>query len=88
LPDNGAFRLELGAEDAPPAPGAGESMRVIARSGLRLRSGPGVEFDPIGLMPFGTVVRVAGRTGDWVMVDKNGDGAGDGFCLGAFLQSA
>jgi hypothetical protein len=88
LPDNGAFQLDVGADDVAPGPGTGESMRVIARAGLRLRAGAGVEFDAIGLMPFGSVVRVAGRSGDWVMVDKNGDGASDGFCLGAFLQPA
>src|SRR5215204_7352745 len=29
-------------------------FRVIARDGLRLRSGPGLEFDILGLLPFGT----------------------------------
>jgi hypothetical protein len=88
LPDNGTFQLDTEAEDSEPAMVGGDSMRVIARTGLRLRSGPGVEFDPIGLMPFGTVVRAVGRNGDWVMVDKNGDGASDGFALGSFLQTA
>ena len=85
LPDNGTFALDAEAEDDEPVAGAGEAMRVIARSGLRLRSGAGVQFDPIGLMPFGTVVRAIGRSGDWVMIDRNGDGASDGFALGAFL---
>jgi hypothetical protein len=88
LPDNGAFQLDTAADDSEPAATGGEEMRVIARAGLRLRSGAGVQFDPIGLMPFGTVVRAIGRNGDWVMVDKSGDGASDGFALGAFLAPA
>lgn len=88
LPENGAFQLASDlADDSIPAAG-GESMSVIARAGLRLRSGPGVQFDQIGVMPFGTVVRVVGRSGDWLMVDRSGDGASDGFCLGSFLRAA
>ena len=88
LPDNGAFQLDTKADDNEPAAAGGESMRVIARAGLRLRSGPGVQFDPTGLMPFGTVVKVVGRNGDWAMIDRNGDGASDGFSLGSFLAPA
>lgn len=88
LADTGAFQLDTEADDGEPAPAGGEQLRVIARSGLRLRSGPGIAFDPIGLMPFGTVVRAAGREGDWVKIDRNGDGAVDGFALGAFLAPA
>jgi hypothetical protein len=88
LPDNGSFQLDTESDEGEPVPGAGEQMRVIARSGLRVRSGPGVQFDAIGLMPFGTIVRAISRNGDWVMVDKNGDGASDGFALGAFLTPA
>lgn len=87
LPDNGAFQLEAETADSEPVPASGEQLRVIARSGLRLRAGPGTQFDPIGLMPFGSVVRGAGREGDWVKIDKNGDGAIDGFALGAFLAA-
>ena len=88
LADNGTFQLEAEPADTEPSAGGGEAMRVIARAGLRLRAGPGVEFDPIGLMPFGTVVKVVGRSGDWAMVDRNGDGASDGFSLGSFLAPA
>jgi hypothetical protein len=89
LPDNGAFQLDVDAEDVvTPVLNGSETMRVMARTGLRLRAGPGVEFDPIGLMPFGTVVRVVGRSGEWMMIDKNGDGASDGFSLGSFLSPA
>lgn len=88
LPDNGAFQIEADADDSEPVPAGGEQLRVIARSGLRLRAGPGTQFDPIGLLPFGSVVRGEGREGDWVKIDKNGDGAIDGFALGAFLAAA
>ena len=89
LPDAGAFQLATNLDEGgtPPAGGA-ETYTVIARSGLRLRSGPGVEFDAIGLMPFGSVVRIVERNGAWAMIDKNGDGAGDGFCLASFLRPA
>lgn len=88
LPDNGTFQLEAEADEGEPAAAAGERLRVVARSGLRLRAGPGTQFDPVGLMPFGSIVRGAGREGDWVKIDRNGDGAIDGFALGAFLAVA
>ncbi len=63
----------------------GLRMRVIARSGLRLRAGPGVEFDSLKLLPFGSVVMPLRTSGSWTMVDLNGDGAADGFVSGAYL---
>jgi hypothetical protein len=89
LPDMGAFQLPADIGDGEPPPlGESGTFRVIARSGLRVRSGPGVTFDAIELLPLGTAVKIVGRSGDWAMIDKNGDGASDGFCLASFLQPA
>ncbi len=61
--------------------------QVNARSGLRVRSGPGTNFDVIDLLPFGHRVYVGRRQGDWVEVDLQGDGVIDGFVFASFLQS-
>ena len=61
--------------------------RVVTRSGLRLRGGPGTAFDIITVLEFGTVLEVVGRSGDWAKVDLVNDGAPDGFVHGAFLQA-
>jgi len=95
-PDFGAFTIA--DEDAAvhtdvPVPGTGATAvsgvahRVTARSGLRLRSGPGTDFDVIGGLPFGATVRVLARRGGWAKIDRNGDGAVDGFAFGDFLEA-
>ena len=69
---------------------AAASARLIvkARSGLRLRAGPGTNFDVQNVLPFGTAVTVVSRNGDSAAVDLDGDGAIDGFALAAFLGEA
>ncbi|HEX8666565.1 MAG TPA: glycoside hydrolase domain-containing protein [Beijerinckiaceae bacterium] len=86
-PDFGQF----GAGGRIPAPAPGPDgvvrrFRVIARDGLRLRSGPGLEFDRLGLLPFGTVVTAVRREGEWTFVDLQGDGAVDGAVFSALLS--
>jgi hypothetical protein len=71
---------------APPPATSAVAMRVNARAGLRLRSGPGTEFDSVKLLPFGTQVFVTKTVGSWTMVDLEGDGAADGFVSGAYLS--
>jgi len=61
--------------------------RIIARSGLRLRGGPGTEFDVIGSLSAGSIVTRVSQHGDWLSVDLAGDGLADGFCHGGFLQA-
>src|SRR5262245_38991587 len=61
---------------------------VKARSGVRLRAGPGTEFDVQRVLPFGTKVSVVSRTGDFAAVDLNGDGAIDGFVFAGLLGEA
>lgn len=59
---------------------------VTARSGLRLRAGPGTEFDVLRLLPAGTVLSIARRLGDWAIVDLEHDGFVDGAVHSAFLR--
>jgi Bacterial SH3 domain len=60
---------------------------VIARDGLKLRSGPSVDFGSIRTMPEGTIVRVLSREGMWALVDLEGDGRADGFMNQPFLRA-
>ena len=62
---------------------------VIARSGLRLRSGPGLDFDIINVLANGTVITVKGFNGDnqnWAQVDLEGDSSVDGYVFRTYLQ--
>lgn len=75
----------LGSAQPPtPAPSAGV-LYVNARSGLRLRSGPGTDFDIIRLLPFGVLVHPLKTVESWTCVDLQGDGAADGFVSTSFL---
>jgi hypothetical protein len=84
--DFGAFRIETDAEPIGPATHAGEPFKVIARSGLRLREGPGTDFDIIGALQFGQIVFVKSITDRWARVDVEGDGQVDGFASAGFLE--
>jgi hypothetical protein len=83
--DFGAFNR---LDPLPGAAGTGTRFVVIARSGLRLRAGPGTEFDVLRVLPAGTEVTVVSRSGEFAAVDLNGDGMIDGFAHTAFLGSA
>ena len=61
--------------------------RVNARSGLRMRSGPGAEFDITSLLPHGALVSIIKIVDTWAMVDLEGDGIADGFVSAPFLSS-
>jgi hypothetical protein len=64
--------------------------RVIAKSGLRVRSGPGTNFDILlPLLPFGSQVSVGLSNGEWIQVDRDGeDGKNgyDGYAFASFLE--
>jgi hypothetical protein len=60
-------------------------MYVNARSGLRLRAGPGTEFDSAQLLPFGYFVHTLKTVEGWTCIDLQGDGIADGFVSSAFL---
>ena len=59
---------------------------VIARDGLRLRTGPSQDSPPIRTIPEGTVVNVLSRHDIWGLVDLEGDGKADGFMSLPFLR--
>jgi hypothetical protein len=67
----------------PPLPLAHE---VIARTGLKLRGGPGTGFGVLRLLPAGTRVAVLKLEGDWAQVDLQGDRLADGFVSATFLR--
>jgi len=84
-PDFGAFAIEGDTEHGN-GTGNGQRFKVLARSGLRLREGPGTQFDVIGGLRLGQVVFVASITDGWARVDVEGDGHVDGFASAGFLE--
>lgn len=66
---------------------AGRAMRVNARSGLRLRAGPGTSFDILQLLPWGTAVNVLKSVDGWALADLQGDGVADGYVGEGFLTA-
>ena len=67
---------------------ASSGLVVNARSGLRLRAGPGTNFDVQQVLPLGTPVSVVNRSGDFAAVDLSGDGAIDGYVFAGYLSQA
>jgi hypothetical protein len=63
------------------------AMRVNARSGLRLRAGPGTSFDILQLLPWGTPVSVLKSVDGWALTDLQGDGVADGYVGEGFLSA-
>jgi hypothetical protein len=64
---------------------------VIARGGLKLRAGPGTNFDSQRTLPAGTeldVVESANSDPAWARVDLEGDGLVDGYVFASFLAPA
>ena len=59
---------------------------VIARGGLRLRSGASQDASIIRTIPEGTVVNVLSREGTFALVDLEGDDKADGFMSLPFLR--
>lgn len=80
--DFGDFFLSGAAAPAPEA-----ALTVNARSGVRLRSGPGTDFDVLQVIPYGTQVHPIKTSGDWTMVSLTGDKAADGFVNSHFLSA-
>jgi hypothetical protein len=85
------------AQDDHPVPAAGVALiaaaagsrdvqMVIARAGLRLRTGAARDADVVRVVPNGTHVNVIDRKGDWALVDLMGDGQADGFMSLDFLR--
>ena len=90
LMDDGAGRRQRATGFARPFGAADrrrELFRVIARTGLHLREGPGVNFGVVRTLPFGSIVQVSRRDGDWVVADLEGDGRIDGHLSVHFWRS-
>lgn len=71
-------------------PSAGSIGRytVIARGGLWLRKGPGLDFDKDRILAEGlmlSVTRYDGPDNAWACVDLEGDGLADGYAFATFL---
>jgi hypothetical protein len=65
-------------------------FKVVARRGLHLRSGPGIEFDTVSTIAAGTVINIEGYDGatrEWAKTDLQGDGLIDGHVHKSFLVS-
>jgi len=76
---------------APPAKALVGRNVVVARDGLRLRGGPGANFEHISTLKFGTELTVTsfqGTGAEWALVDLEHDGQFDGFVFAAFLTPA
>src|SRR5690348_5089037 len=84
---NGAFG-DFFPVATPDVPMATPQMKVMARNGLRLRAGPGNDYDVIRVLPQGTTMRALKSSGDWTLVDLGGDGASDGFVNSHFIVPA
>ena len=64
---------------------------VVARGGLKLRGGPGTNFDSERTLPAGTEVNVVesdSQDPSWVRVDLEGDSLLDGYVFASFLAPA
>lgn len=61
---------------------------VNARSGVRLRAGPGTEFEKLALLPHGSKVWCVSFSASWTLVDLQGDGAADGYVSSGYLSDA
>jgi hypothetical protein len=85
-PDFGTFTLSDDTPEHGSIVPVAEQYRVIARGGLRLREGPGTQFDIIGGLPFGQIVFVVSISEGWARVDIEGDGRTDGFASAGFLE--
>jgi Domain of unknown function (DUF1906) len=76
----------VAAAQAPQRPPT-DLYAVAARSGLKLRRGPGTGFAARRTLPFGTQVHAMGRNGAWMLVDLQGDGKADGHMHADYLRA-
>jgi len=81
----GAF--DFNADDSSFSPSVMDlCYEVTARSGLRLRTGPGTNFEIITTLPKDTQVSIRKQQGDWAEVDIEGDGYIDGWVFYSYLR--
>jgi hypothetical protein len=87
-PESALEQLASEVAPAPAQPSGADAHIVIARGGLRLRSGPSETASIIRTVPELTSVNVLSREGPWALVDLQGDQLADGFMLQSFLRRA
>jgi uncharacterized protein YgiM (DUF1202 family) len=85
-PDFGAFTVPDEIATGGAGSQAGVRHKVVARSGLRLREGPGTAFEVVGSLQSGQIVFVVSAADGWARVDVEGDGQIDGFASAGFLE--
>lgn len=85
-PDFGAFTIDDDTARPGPVATVGERDKVMARNGLRLREGPGTQFDIVGGLHPGQIVFVVSISDGWARIDVEGDGQVDGFASAGFLE--
>lgn len=64
---------------------AQSTLQVTAQIGLNVRTGPGMEYQVITVMPLGTVVTAYEQSGDWVHIDYAGT---SGWSHGGWLAAS
>lgn len=65
---------------------ASRMRQVVSRSSLRLREGPGTNYDVIGNLQPGQRVVATPINAEWSSIDVEGDGLIDGFVGSAYLK--
>lgn len=80
VPDKGAV----------PLAGAAGGPTASVRERINVRSGPGTQFDAVGLLGAGDVVTLTGKdqTGTWMQIRFAGGADGLGWVAASFLESA
>ena len=86
MPDFGAFTIAADRPTLAMQAGTGERYRLTARNGLRLREGPGSQFDIIGGLQSDQIVVVVSIAEGWALLDLEGDGRVDGYASAGFLE--
>ncbi|PHR84160.1 MAG: lysozyme [Colwellia sp.] len=62
-----------------------EQYNINARSGLRMRTGAGAEFDILAVLPLNKIVSIGKEIDHWVEVDLECDGVIDGWVYKSYL---
>ena len=65
---------------------SGSSRTMQARTRVNMRSGPGTQYDKVGLLEAGQEVRVIGEDGEWARIE--GPQGGEAFVHASFLVEA
>ncbi len=86
-PDESTPELESPMPQRIEPPVEPDCYRVNARNGLRLRGGPGLEFDTLKSLAMGQQLCLMQHQGDWAEVDLDGDGLVDGWVFATYLQA-